>query len=258
MSSFPDTSSTTLRPSAWRAYHRATRSGTYGFLAALPLLLAYEFLIQFVNRGRTLQVRLSSDVWIKQLLAWLGAGGSLVLTGIVCGLGLLIVYLERRRHIPLRTNYFAGIILESALYAVGVAAIVSGVVGYLFAPLMIVNPAAGPQVVNLWQSLALSIGAGIYEELLFRVLLVGGLFLLFRRLGSSGASAYVPAAVLGALLFSGVHYVGALGDPFTLPSFTFRFLFGLALNALYLLRGFGVATWTHALYDIMVVTHFIG
>ena len=66
------------------------------------------------------------------------------------------------------------------------------------------------------------------------------------------------STIVGAVVFSAVHYVGALGDVFTWPSFTFRFLFGLALNALFLVRGFGVAAWTHALYDVMVVTHLLG
>lgn len=70
--------------------------------------------------------------------------------------------------------------------------------------------------------------------------------------------AYVLAAVVGALLFSGVHYIGALGDPFTVASFAFRFLFGLALNVIFLARGFGVAAWTHALYDVMIVTGLLG
>ncbi|HYE57311.1 MAG TPA: CPBP family intramembrane glutamate endopeptidase, partial [Rhodothermales bacterium] len=61
-----------------------------------------------------------------------------------------------------------------------------------------------------------------------------------------------------ALIFSAIHYVGPYGDPFTLPSFVFRALFGLALNAVYLLRGFGVAAWTHAIYDVLVTLHVFG
>ena len=71
-------------------------------------------------------------------------------------------------------------------------------------------------------------------------------------------TAYLIAAVVGAAIFSAVHYIGPLGDVFELPSFIFRFLFGLALNALFLVRGFGVAAWTHALYDILVVSKILG
>jgi len=58
---------------------------------------------------------------------------------------------------------------------------------------------------------------------------------------------------LSALLFSAVHYIGSMGDAFTLGSFLYRFLFGLILNGIYVWRGFGVAAWTHAIYDIMVI-----
>jgi membrane protease YdiL (CAAX protease family) len=106
---------------------------------------------------------------------------------------------------------------------------------------------------DTWTRLALSIGAGVYEELVFRVILVGGLFAMLRRLVTDRLVAYVLAAVVGAAVFSVVHYVGTFGDVFTPASFTFRFFFGLALNGLFLWRGFGVAAWTHALYDVMLV-----
>jgi hypothetical protein len=60
------------------------------------------------------------------------------------------------------------------------------------------------------------------------------------------------AALLAALLFSAFHYVGPYGDPWTLSSFVFRFLAGLLFSVLFLLRGFGIAAWTHALYDIFL------
>jgi hypothetical protein len=162
--------------------------------------------------------------------------------------GAVIFFMERDREIPLRGRYFAGMVGESAVYALFVAATVSSVVGMLFM-------AAPPQeaIGDWWTRLALSIGAGVYEELVFRVMLVGGLFVLLRWLVPNELSAYVLAAVIGAVVFSAVHYVGTFGDVFTPASFTFRFLFGLALNGLFLWRGFGIAAWTHALYDVMLV-----
>ena len=235
----------------WQAYHQATRSATYGFLSTLPLFALYETMIVLVNLDAARTVRVGAGVWIKELLTMTGASGGLILALLVVGGGLAAYLLDRHRDIPLRTRYFVGLVGESVVYAVLVALLVSSAVGALFAA---VPPSEGA----LWTQVALSIGAGIYEELVFRVLLVGGLALLFRALMESPVQAYVLAALLGAALFSGVHYVGPLGDPFALPSFTFRFLFGLALNALFLGRGFGVAAWTHALYDVMVVTGLLG
>ena len=104
------------------------------------------------------------------------------------------------------------------------------------------------------ERLMLSLGAGLYEELLFRVVLVTALAFLARRvLGLGVWTAGALAAVIGAFLFSLIHYVGPYGDPFQLASFTFRFIAGLVFSVLYLLRGFGITAWTHALYDVLVL-----
>ena len=60
------------------------------------------------------------------------------------------------------------------------------------------------------------------------------------------------ATVVGAFIFSAFHYVGPLGDSLELGSFVFRMIAGLLLSGLFLLRGFGVAAWTHALYDVFL------
>ena len=60
-------------------------------------------------------------------------------------------------------------------------------------------------------------------------------------------------ALVCAAIFSGVHYVGALGDPFEVKSFVFRFVLGFLLTIIYSLRGFAVAVWAHAFYDIWVL-----
>jgi membrane protease YdiL (CAAX protease family) len=72
-------------------------------------------------------------------------------------------------------------------------------------------------------------------------------------LGWRAGTAGVVAAIVGALLFSAVHYIGAYGDPFQLASFIYRFIGGLAFSAMYLTRGFGVTAWTHALYDVFLL-----
>lgn len=253
---------TALKGASWKTYLRVTRTATYGYLASLPLLVLYETLILVVNRGHVAQVRVGAEVWMKHLLALAGIPG-LALFGAVVLLGGLAVFLyERKKHVPIRPRYFGWIVLESAIYAILVGAFVSSAVGMIFtvfpvAPHTLFVPQGGLAVQSTWMKVALSIGAGLYEELLFRVLLVGGMFLVLKRLIPGSQKAYLIAAVVGALLFSTVHYVGALGDPFTLPSFTFRFIFGLVLNGLFLVRGFAVAAWTHALYDVMVVAYLV-
>jgi membrane protease YdiL (CAAX protease family) len=99
-----------------------------------------------------------------------------------------------------------------------------------------------------------SLGAGLYEELLFRVILVSALDRVGRLLlGWSPWAAGAGATLLGAAIFSAFHYVGPYGDAFQLQSFVFRMIGGVFFSGLYLLRGFGVDAWTHALYDVFIL-----
>ena len=243
------------------SYFSVTRSATYGFWSALPLIGLYEWLILTSNRDSDQPVRISSEIFLKSWLDFIDGPGVPIMLGIVVVIGVIIWAYDRRKPTPLRLGYFGGMIIESALYAVLVAFIVANLVSVLttmFAPVALAVGQAAPVEFDLRTEIALSIGAGIYEELLFRVVLVGSLYIGIKAFFRLDTMAYVIAAVLGALVFSWIHYVGSFGDPFTVPSFLFRFLFGLALNVLFLTRGFGVAAWTHALYDIFVVTDLLG
>lgn len=103
------------------------------------------------------------------------------------------------------------------------------------------------------ERIVLSAGAGFHEELVFRVGLVSGGAWLLQRASSLGRRGALGWALLGsALLFSAVHHLGPLGDALSAPVFLFRTLAGLYLSAVYLLRGFAVAVYTHALYDLFV------
>jgi membrane protease YdiL (CAAX protease family) len=221
----------------------------------------YEVLVVFANQDALTQVRVGADVWLKQLFALIGSAGLATFGAAVLIVGFAIFWYERKQHIPLRPRFFMWMILESAVYAVFVAIMVSGLVGAILT-IAVTGAGAGAfqnvASMDLSLKLALSIGAGIYEELLFRVILVGGLYLLVRRIAPGRGIAYAIAAIVGALIFSWVHYLGPYGDVFTIGSFLFRFFFGLVLNFIFLLRGFGIAAWTHALYDVMLVVGFLG
>ncbi len=103
----------------------------------------------------------------------------------------------------------------------------------------------------------LSVGAGVYEELLFRHLLAGEVYrYLVHDRGWSGARetlAVVLVLVGSSALFSYMHYVGPYGDAFTMTSFLFRFGAGMALCLIYFTRGLGIAVYAHATYDVLLV-----
>src|SRR5690606_22237793 len=101
----PDPLPTLAPPPARRAYLRYSRTATYGFLAALPLLVAYHVLILLVNAGSPRQVRVGAEVWIQEMLALLGATGMLALGIVVLLVGVAVFAVEREQRIPLRRRY---------------------------------------------------------------------------------------------------------------------------------------------------------
>src|SRR6266568_2818214 len=94
----------------------------------------------------------------------------------------------------------------------------------------------------------------VLAVLLFRVLLVGALASAARALlGWRPLTAGIAATVAGAAIFAAFHYIGPYGDRWQLYSFAFRMVAGLFFSALYLVRGFGITAWTHALYDVLLL-----
>jgi hypothetical protein len=146
---------------------------------------------------------------------------------------------------------------ESAVLALLVGIFVGTITQRLLGTFSLLAAQGGSATIESmpWNTrLMLSLGAGLYEELLFRVLLVGGIaaaltWLLGRRTVLVG----VVAACAGALIFSAFHYVGSYGEELQLTSFVFRTIAGLVFSGLYLTRGFGITAWTHALYDVYVL-----
>lgn len=230
-------------------YFNSTNTLLYSYLISLPLLLLYEVLIFVAQPDAEQTIRISVDVWIKTLFAYIGKDILSITLIFVALVGLYVVYRERQRLSTLKMSYFFTMLIEASFYAFFLSLLITSAVSGL---LQIVQISPVESLTTL-QQFALSLGAGLYEELFFRVILVSVLLFIFKKMVNKQTVAFAAAIILAALLFSFVHYVGAYGDPFTLGSFLFRFLFGLALNAIYLWRGFGMAAWTHAIYDLMVI-----
>ncbi len=110
-------------------------------------------------------------------------------------------------------------------------------------------------LLSIREDLAFSVsfvGAGIYEELLFRLLLFPFIVWLLRWIDVPELPAIALAVLLSALLFAAAHHVGPGSEPFHAQVFFFRLLAGVFFALLFQLRGFGIAVGTHACYDILV------
>jgi membrane protease YdiL (CAAX protease family) len=151
----------------------------------------------------------------------------------------------------LRPQVLAGMLAESVLWTLPIL-----VVGLILGK---GQAAAAMELTTIadrsWQArLTLAIGAGIYEELLFRLILVTAVhFIVVDLFRLSNGVGFVVAAVVSAMAFALYHDVSAGGGGADLTKFLFLAAAGLYFAALFILRGFGVAVATHALYDVVVL-----
>ena len=223
----------------------------------LPIFLVYQLGVAFLG------VRNATDLVTARLLE-LAQGDRLtyLLFTVGIGAGLSLVFLALGRGQALRPAKVTQIALEGAAYAIAMGAATSWVVGKMFAGV----PAAGLR--GPFTGLVMSLGAGFYEELAFRVLLFGmgakvlvwllagqhvALIGRSQRLSTRSLLVMVVWALACAAAFSGMHYVGPMGETFEMRSFVARAVLGLALTLVYASRGFAAAVWTHALYDVWVL-----
>ena len=227
-------------------YWRYSRSAYYSAVAALPLLVIYEILI-VLSQSRYWGIRNAADVWIRTFLMAFDLQAqhiTFVLIGI--SLALIPIAKSRARGIKLKANYFALMFAECLAFS-----LVLGVV--LQSILRLGGLSSGGPGSGLMQNVALSVGAGLFEEIIFRVILLNLLFLLLSPLLKKKVVAAVVSVLLASFLFSLSHYVGTMADTWQLYSFMFRWAAGLLFTVLYFVRGFAITAYTHALYDIWVL-----
>src|SRR5687768_3695165 len=159
-----------------RIYWRQSRAHRYSLLFALPLLVAYELLAAALGYGEPEAIRNGADVLLKSaFIALLGAHGPLVFGALLIGLSLWLVIRDMRVHgAHLSPRIFAGMAAESVVLALAFGIIVASITTRVLAPFAAL--AQTPmQELGVWTQLMVSLGAGLYEELLFRVLLVGAI-----------------------------------------------------------------------------------
>jgi Type II CAAX prenyl endopeptidase Rce1-like len=237
------------------SYWQVSRAPRYSLLFALPLLALYQILAMLEPVGRQGSLRNGADVILESLfIALAGRFGPLLFMACLIVGGIWLVARDMRRHgSRLRGMVFVLMVAESTALALGFGIVVAALTFQVVRPAALIGPGE-VQALGWWTRLMLSVGAGIYEELLFRVVLVAALAWVGQAvLGWRPAVAGVWATLLGAVLFSAAHYVGPYGDRLTLYSFVFRMIAGVFFSGLYLLRGFGITAWTHALYDLILL-----
>ncbi|MFH0980355.1 MAG: CPBP family intramembrane glutamic endopeptidase [Planctomycetota bacterium] len=210
----------------------------------LPLIIFSEVASRLLSSDGTVpqQGRVVAFHLLRFLFELFGATGTLMpaLAVVLLLLGTQAVSGQPWR---VRKSAVALIYLEAPVLAV---------------PLLVIHHwvrLAGGRAVDGWAGeAALGIGAGIYEELIFRLVLISVITAIGSDWWGRSETFVLPVAVfLSALLFAAHHHPPVGRDPFDVDRFLFRTLAGIYLGTVFVMRGYGVAAGTHAAYNLIVL-----
>lgn len=221
-----------------------------------PILLAYEFGVLWLGGKSAVSFRTGADAWMRHVLARVGLTDHWFLPFCLV-VALLLWHAANPRDWKFSPSSLVGMALESVLLAIALVGL-SRVVDIGFTCLEQASaPIASLAIDSVPQPhpaapLIGFLGAGVYEEALFRLALVPLFFGILRLLQTPTVLASSIAVTTSALLFSLAHHAGSPGEAFTWFAFIFRWLAGVYFAWVFVVRGFGVAVGTHSAYDVLV------
>ncbi len=277
------------------SYLERTSRPISAIIFLLPLIVFYEVGTFRINTDilHQSQIRVVAFVWLQDLLESLGFGGKLAWVAPPLAVVVILMALQITSGTPWR--FWFGDMVPMAAECVLLAVPLIVLTLFLNSPaaperrvdwhdrsslhaqpesplaclsmeehwaLASTGQAAGePAIRSLLANLVTGTGAGIYEELVFRLILICLLMLLFQDvLRLTHNSSIVLSVLISAALFSAYHHVDFFSgqpnvtDPFNFTKFAFRTMAGVYFALLYAIRGFGITAGTHASYNIIAVS----
>jgi len=216
----------------------------------LPLIIAYE-----ISLALLLNLDVEAHRRLGELFERLGVTptGGLYLGGLVILVVLLVWHVLERHPWRLELGILPVMVVESLLLAAPLV-ILSHLISVGPAPAATGIPEPALADLDVWSKIAIGVGAGLYEELAFRMLAIAVIHTLLVDL------AKLPhwlggliAVALSAAAFTAYHDLDNASGGISSRRVLFYFLAGLYLGAVYICRGFGIVVGVHALYDIVIV-----
>lgn len=215
------------------------------------MVIAYELGIIMLHGGAPEYAR--PALAAKQILQWFfslfGATG-FYLPGAALVVVLLVWHIASHQPWKVSSQPLLGMAGESVLLAI---------------PLLLLNrwlpslsavtaagESPGTHVTDGLDNLLLSVGAGLYEEMVFRLIVITLISIVVIDIARVRQVTGVALAVIvSSLLFAAHHYHPIGADAWSSKEFAFRAAAGAYLAAVFVVRGFGLAVGCHVIYDVM-------
>ncbi|MBN1787278.1 MAG: CPBP family intramembrane metalloprotease [Sedimentisphaerales bacterium] len=272
-------------------YFVRTARAVYAMVFLLPFIVLYEILVLMVNPqllnepAGNVRGAVVSFVWVQNFLYYLGMDTKLawIFAPVVIIVILLMIQIVSRQSWKINLRDIPVMACECLVFAVPLVILAlvfnrvpnqqAAVAGNI--DTVITCVADGNQQdqttdesqkghinsyrENMAMDLLTGIGAGIYEELIFRLILIGLSMIFFETvLGVRHVNAVIISVVISSVLFSLHHHFVFINGQFTktadmltLTRFAFRTVAGIFFAIIFAIRGFGIAAGTHAFYDII-------
>jgi membrane protease YdiL (CAAX protease family) len=217
-------------------------------ILVFPLFLIYQVGVLF-----TLPMLNGADFVTTLLIQTFG----LTRTGYLGFLGgVLVLFLMTVMALGRRQRFNRAVVVPVLLESVVWALTMGSLIVFVMTKVLGISPrlAGGIEGQGLLARFVMSLGAGVYEETVFRLVLLSSLaFVLEKLVRIARWAALLGALLLSSAVFSAMHPLPPYGDPLAIGPFVFRVLAGIFFGLLFWRRGFAVAVYTHACYDIFVL-----
>ena len=237
-------------PADSHGYWSTTRKPLPCLIFILPLLIIYEVGVIRLGGPSADALRAGADAWVRQGLASLGLTDRWFLPVALIS-GLLAWQAVDRRDLRFSPPTLIFMVIESLALALALVAL-GKLVDLGFSRLEGPGLLSTPGNRHPFAPVIGFLGAGLYEEALFRLALIPLLYRTSRLIAVPPLAACTLAITLSSLLFSMAHHAGVPGEPFTWFAFVFRWLAGVFFAWIFVVRGIGVAVGTHTAYDLLV------
>lgn len=240
------------RPLVAGDYLAESRAPLASLVFLLPMIILYEIgTLVFARDALTgAETRIIAFNLLNDFLAMFGATGRYLPALAVVSI-LLWWHIARRDPWGVRPQTLGLMAVESVCWAVPLMAVAYLMASYVPLTALVAGAGVGGSEPTLAAMIVLSLGAGIYEELVFRLIAFAVLsFVLSDVLGVKPRTTVVITLLVSSVAFSLYHYLGWEQPHW--QTFVFRTVAGFFFGALYLSRGFGVTAGSHAAYDVIV------
>jgi membrane protease YdiL (CAAX protease family) len=248
-----------LPKSEARSYWTLSMRPLHVLVFLAPLLVAFEVgsILYLMSSDHTVAKTIQAYKLLGDFFELFGAAGR-VIPAVTLVTVLIVWHVMRRDPWTIYAGVVGGMVLESVLWTLPLL-VMAGVqmrtAGGSRGGMAAWSGPGSDLTSMTWQArVTISIGAGLYEELLFRFVAIAlAHMLLADLLRMSKLHAAIGAVVVSALLFALYHDAALASGGTDWARLVFLFAAGVYLGVLYASRGLGIVAATHAMYDVLVL-----